>query len=812
LKGKVIAPPSSPAPKTAKVIKAPTAPKGSLASKEGTITKSKTLNGKAIGRPPSSPAPSSNQIDDIIEIGKQIGDIVEIGAEIDDIVQIGEPSGDLSFRRGGSKSGSVGDKAVAPRTTGGKAIKAPKGSPSRKESAKLKSNASKRLLKGKAIGPPPASPAPAHSKKISVPEVPNLKTKEQAQSKAKKALECARTKEAEEVAEFAKKGDIELAALIDACEMPAEWWNKPMGWMRKPDFKRPQQQVRGSDVEQRKDSGGLSDALKSMKKTSSMAVMSLMKTSSMAVMKAPYQKRWWELDLDDGVTLRYFSAKVKGLDAAQTTVRRQKMKEKAESGHVDLRDVSKVCYSRMSDAPEHALDLCGSERVYTVVPESKEEMVRWAKLVQTCCEAKYVQIPLVEEEKKKEARKEAEDEQAKNGGEEQARKEVEEMAIKEAEEQAQKDAVEAEEQAKEAEHRKLSRTSPPDWSRKGSAGKKKKKTFRPSSAIEAEEVRKGSRVSEEALQSTERAWDSTDGGVEELVMEQEKEQVAAQATSAPGVQETEEKELGFSKLPTPLDEQQAWNVKKGAEEQAKKEAKEQARKEAEEQAKKEAEEQARKEAEEQARMEAVEQQRKEAEEQARKEAEEQAKKEAEEQAKTVDKQAKAEEARLKKQAGLKKKVEEKKLQRAESKQARKEARKKAEEQAKKGAGEQAKKEEAENKLVEFGFAGRRRGESDGSAMASPSPPPLADLTSDQGALNHALYLTQQQKREEREERGGYFKTAIDSQSNAKREMRLKPNKSLPTQNSKSHEEMCKFPTCHSSGRNIPQHCKPAGSQ
>jgi hypothetical protein len=135
-----------------------------------------------------------------------------------------------------------------------------------------------------------------------------------------------------------------LQQLCESTEVPAEWWNSPSGWMLKPNFKRKEQLPKNRG-----------------KARSRTIVASYKKT---------YQWRWWSLD---GSHLRY--AKAQDSERA--------------SGEIDLCAASSVTVSVVADAPSCAIDINTKDCVYTIAADTREEIVRWTKVLRAVIAGDY---------------------------------------------------------------------------------------------------------------------------------------------------------------------------------------------------------------------------------------------------------------------------------------------------------------------------------------------------------------------------------------------------------------------------------------
>jgi len=127
-------------------------------------------------------------------------------------------------------------------------------------------------------------------------------------------------------------------------DKPDPWFNKPHGYLLKPDFKREQQTP---------------DYIASGRDMNIFARFSgLMGT---------YKKRWFVLSPKECI-LRYFVS----ADLSD------------EKGFVDLKDIDAVDYSHVRDAGKNSIDLISEERHFTLTANSREEMHKWALALKRC--------------------------------------------------------------------------------------------------------------------------------------------------------------------------------------------------------------------------------------------------------------------------------------------------------------------------------------------------------------------------------------------------------------------------------------------
>jgi hypothetical protein len=141
----------------------------------------------------------------------------------------------------------------------------------------------------------------------------------------------------------------QLVALSKEADIKEAWWANPEGWMQKPDFKRKEQLAANAGNKVGK--------------------------SMLANFKKSYQWRWWVLE---GNFLRYY----KDQNAAKA------------SGSIDLSAATGVSVSVLYDAPHNALDVNTPERVYTVAADTREEMIKWAKVLTAVINDEYDAKPL----------------------------------------------------------------------------------------------------------------------------------------------------------------------------------------------------------------------------------------------------------------------------------------------------------------------------------------------------------------------------------------------------------------------------------
>ena len=124
---------------------------------------------------------------------------------------------------------------------------------------------------------------------------------------------------------------------------------EPKGFLLKPDFKRKEQHV----------GAGGKKLINSVR-----SIHFRMPGAS------TYRPRWFVLD---GITLRYYKAET----------------DEIEAGSIHLANVNAILPSRVSDAPEHALDLVCADRIYTIAANTREDLVRWATVLTLVLQGKF---------------------------------------------------------------------------------------------------------------------------------------------------------------------------------------------------------------------------------------------------------------------------------------------------------------------------------------------------------------------------------------------------------------------------------------
>ena len=120
-------------------------------------------------------------------------------------------------------------------------------------------------------------------------------------------------------------------------DKPDPWFNKPRGWLRKPDFKRDAQ------------------------KRSTLAAGTGRGLFDSFLPGNTYNRRYFVLDTEKKMLWYY-------MDDSSSEVK----------GEVDLKEIVAIDISHVHDAPSHSLDLISADRHYTVTADSQEIMLKWA--------------------------------------------------------------------------------------------------------------------------------------------------------------------------------------------------------------------------------------------------------------------------------------------------------------------------------------------------------------------------------------------------------------------------------------------------
>lgn len=124
-------------------------------------------------------------------------------------------------------------------------------------------------------------------------------------------------------------------------DKPDPWFNRPCGWLFKPNFKREAQEIINID-------GNYATSVQPF-------------SWKRLITGSPYKKRWFRLDATKKL-LSYYNTESDG----------------EPLGEINLENIKEVIYAKVHDAPEFSLDLVSSDKHYTIAAESHAAMVKWA--------------------------------------------------------------------------------------------------------------------------------------------------------------------------------------------------------------------------------------------------------------------------------------------------------------------------------------------------------------------------------------------------------------------------------------------------
>lgn len=120
-------------------------------------------------------------------------------------------------------------------------------------------------------------------------------------------------------------------------DKPDAFFNRPAGWLRKPDFKRDAQ------------------------KRSTLASGAGRGLFDSFMPGNTYNRRYFVLDTAKKMLWYYYDERAVDV-----------------KGEVDLKEIIAVDISHVHDAPSHSIDLISAQRHYTITADSQEEMLKWA--------------------------------------------------------------------------------------------------------------------------------------------------------------------------------------------------------------------------------------------------------------------------------------------------------------------------------------------------------------------------------------------------------------------------------------------------
>ncbi|KAJ8608327.1 hypothetical protein CTAYLR_009419 [Chrysophaeum taylorii] len=153
-----------------------------------------------------------------------------------------------------------------------------------------------------------------------------------------------------------------IAALIRSFEdqlvvnSPNPWIREPHGYLLKPDFRRPEQLRRNYSESSKSPSEGSSGLSSS---TSSSESRNLFSTIQRSLAPKHYARRYFRLE--GARKLAYYRS----------------VTDRCPIGEIDLSQVEFIQFSRIKDAPTHAVDLVSRERVFTLGADTREDLAHW---------------------------------------------------------------------------------------------------------------------------------------------------------------------------------------------------------------------------------------------------------------------------------------------------------------------------------------------------------------------------------------------------------------------------------------------------